>query len=60
MAFLVSDLKGAELGVFLLRRPAQTTPGESDDADDNQDDADDGDRFHWCELTMAGGLGSTE
>ncbi len=58
MAFLVSDLKGAELRVFLFRRPAQTAPSESDDADDNKDDTDDGGRFHWCELTMGGGLGS--
>jgi len=58
VAFLVSDLKGTELRVLLLRSPAQTTPGESDDADDNKDDADDGGRFHWCDLTMVGALGS--
>jgi len=58
VAFLVSNLKGAELRVFLLRRPAQTAPSESDDADDNKDDADEDGRFHWCEITMAGGLGS--
>jgi hypothetical protein len=54
----VSDLKGTELRVFLFRRPAQTAPSESDDADDNKDYADDGDRFHRRELTMVGGLGS--
>ena len=46
MAFLVGDLQGAELRVFLLRCPAQPAPGKSDDADDNKDDADDGGRFH--------------
>ena len=58
MAFLVGDLEGAELRVFLLRCPAQAAPGESDDADDNKDNADDGGRFHRSELTMSGGLGS--
>jgi len=60
MAFLVSDLKGTELRVFLLRRPAQPAPGESDDADDNKDDADDDGRFHWAELITGAGLGSIE
>ena len=60
MAFLVGDLNWAELRVFLLRRPAQAAPGESDDANDNKDDADDGGRFHLCELTMSGGLGSID
>ena len=58
MAFLVSNLKWAELRVFLFRRPAQATPSESDDANDNKDDADHAGGFHWRELTMAGGLGS--
>jgi len=46
MAFLVGDLEGAELRVFLLRCPTQAAPGKSDDADDNKYDADDGGRFH--------------
>ena len=46
MAFLVGDLEGAELCVFLLRRPVQAAPGKPDDADDNKDDADDGGGFH--------------
>ena len=60
MAFLVSDLKGAELRVFLFRRPAQTAPSESDDADDNKDDADDCGRFHFVDLTTGAGLESIE
>ena len=56
MAFLVSDLKRTQLRVLLLRRPAQTTPGESDDADDNKDDADDGSRFHWAILQWSAPL----
>jgi hypothetical protein len=40
-----------------LRRPAQTAPSESDDADDNENDADDDGRFHWCDLIVGGGLG---
>ena len=58
MAFLVSDLKGAELRVFLFRGPAQTAPSESDDANDNKDDADDDGGFHSRELTAVGDLGS--
>ena len=58
MAFLVSNLKWAELRVFLFRRPAQAAPSESDDANDNKDDADDDGRFHLGELTAVGGLGS--
>ena len=58
MAFFVSNLKWAELRVFLLRRPAQTAPRESDDANDNKDDADDDGRFHLGELTAVGDLGS--
>jgi hypothetical protein len=41
-----------------LRRPAETAPGESDDADDDQNDADYDGGFHWCELTMTGDPGS--
>ena len=58
MAFLVSNLEGAELRVLLLRRPPQAAPGESDDANDNENDADDAGGFHWRNLTMTGGLGS--
>ena len=58
MAFLVSNLNWAELRVFLLRRPAQAAPSESDDANDNKDDADDDGRFHLGELTAVAGLGS--
>jgi hypothetical protein len=58
VAFLVSDLKGAELCVFLFRCPAQAAPSKSDDANDNKNDAEDYGRFHDAELTMSGGLGS--
>ena len=59
VTFLVRDFKRAQLGVFLLCRPTQTTPGKADHADDNQQDADDYGWFHGAELTMAAGLGST-
>jgi len=60
VAFLVSNLKGAELRVFLLRRPAETAPGESDDADDNKDDADDRGRFHCASLQRPATLDQLE
>ncbi len=58
MTFLVRNLHGAELRVFLLRRPAEAAPGEAEDSDDDENDADDDGRFHWCELTMTGDPGS--
>ncbi len=42
----VLDLKRPQLRVFLFRRPVNTAPGESDNADNNQDDADDPQWFH--------------
>jgi hypothetical protein len=60
MSFLVRDFKRAQLGVFLLYRPTQSTPGKADHADDNQQDADDYGWFHFVDPTMAGGLRSTE
>src|SRR4029453_5028383 len=58
VAFLVSDLNGPVLRVFLFLPPTHTAPSESDDAEDNKDNADNDGRFHWCELTMVGDLGS--
>ena len=58
MTLLVSNFEGAQLCVFLLRRPTQTAISKADDSDDDENDADDCGWFHRDELTAVGGLGS--
>jgi hypothetical protein len=41
-----------------LRRPAQTAPGKSNDADDDQNNPDDAQRSHRLESTADAGLES--
>lgn len=60
MAFLVSNFKGTELGVFLFGGPTQAAISEADDANDDENYADDAGRFHRADLIMAAGLRSIE
>ena len=46
VTLLVRDLKWAQLGVFLLRRPTQTAPSKAYEADNDQNDADNAGWFH--------------
>jgi len=46
VTLFVRDFKGAQLGIFLLCRPTQTSPSKADESDNDQNDADNAGWFH--------------
>ncbi len=56
--FGMLDFQRTKLGIFLLGRPMQAAPGETDNADDDENDADDSSWFHVSDTTATAGLQS--
>ena len=56
--FVGVHLQWPRIDHFFAGRVGKAAIAKRNDTDDDENDADDAGRFHWCELTMGGGLGS--